>query len=300
MAHINRLTAIRVQKLKAPGMHPDGAGLYLQVTGDGRGKSWIFRYSLRGRAREMGLGAIAKVTLAEARSKAAEYHKLIDSGIDPILWREQQRAQAALAQTGSITFSEAARQHIASHSQGFRNAKFARQYGETIRVYAEPILGKLLVRDIDTALVMRVLEPIWTTKTETASKVRGRIERILNWAKVQGYRSGENPAHWKGHLDHLLPAPRQDQSKQSPCRAAVHRDSKLHAGIETATQHRRSCSGIFNSDRGTKRRSPESAERGDQSRNGRMDDSGRAYQNQHCAPHSAVPPRTRARHRGRQ
>jgi integrase len=188
-------------------MHPDGRGLYLQVTGDGRGKSWLLRFSVGGRSREMGLGSVAKVSLAEARGKAAEYHKLIDGGIDPIEWRKQQRAQAALAQTGSITFSEAAKLHIASHRKGLRNIKYATQYGTTIATYVEPVLGKLLVRDIDTALVMRVLEPIWTTKSETANKLRGRIERILDWARVSGYRTGENPARWKGYLDHLLPAP---------------------------------------------------------------------------------------------
>jgi integrase len=203
---INRLTSLRAQKLRAPGMYADGAGLYLQVTGEGSGKSWLFRFSLCNRSREMGLGPVTKVSLAEARGKAAEYHKLIDAGIDPIEWRKQQRAQAALAQTGSITFSEAAKLHIASHRKGLRNIKYATQYGTTIATYVEPILGKLLVRDVGTALVMRVLEPIWLTKPETANKLRGRIERILDWAKVQGYRSGENPARWKGHLDHLLPA----------------------------------------------------------------------------------------------
>jgi integrase len=209
---VNRLTALKADRLNTPGMHPDGAGLYLQVTGDGSGKSWLFRFSLRGRSREMGLGSVAKVSLAEARGKAAEYHKLIDGGVDPIEWRKQQRAKAALAQTGSITFSEAAKLHIASHRKGLRNIKYATQYGTTIATYVEPHLGKLLVRDIDTALVMRVLEPIWTTKSETANKLRGRIERILSWAATMGYRSGENPARWKGHLDHLLPAPSKIKS----------------------------------------------------------------------------------------
>jgi integrase len=203
---VNRLSALKAERLNTKGMHPDGAGLYLQVTGDGSGKSWLFRFSLRGRSREMGLGSFAKISLAEARVKASEYHKLIDNGLDPIEWRKQQRAQAALTQTGSITFSEAAKLHIASHRKGLRNIKYATQYGTTIATYAEPVLGKLLVRDIGTVLVMRVLEPIWTTRSETANKLRGRIERILDWARVQGYCSGENPARWKGHLDHLLPA----------------------------------------------------------------------------------------------
>lgn len=203
---VNRLTALRVQKLKTPGMVPDGRGLYLQIA-NGGGRSWILRYSLRGKPHEMGLGPATKVSLAEARAKAAEYHKLIDTGIDPIEWRKTARAKAAFEQTGSITFSEAARQHFASHQKALRSVSYARDYESQLATYAEPVLGKLLVRDIDTALVLKVLEPIWLTRTVTAERTRSRIERILDWAKVRGFRTGDNPAKWRGHLDQLLPKP---------------------------------------------------------------------------------------------
>src|SRR5262245_5678680 len=185
-------------------MHADGAGLYLQVTGNAA-KSWILRYSLRGAAREMGLGSLRKVRLADARRKATECHKLLDDHIDPIKHRSEARAAAALASTQSITFKEASAQYIAVRRKGLKSAKHAAQWGTTIATYAEPILGKLLVRDIDVGHVHRVLEPIWTTKPVIAGRVRGRIEKILGWAKANKYRDGENPARWRDNLDQLLP-----------------------------------------------------------------------------------------------
>ena len=211
---VNQLTATRVQKLKTPGMYPDGAGLYLQVTGVGA-KSWILRYSLCGRAREMGLGSLRKVSLAEARRKAADCHRLLDDHMDPIEHRRQRRSEAALAFANTITFREAAATYITAHSASLKNLKHAAQWRTTIATYAEPVLGKLFVGEIDTGLVHRVLEPIWTTKAETASRVRGRIEGILDWAKVSGYRSGDNPARWRGNLDKLL-------SKRSKTRFVKH------------------------------------------------------------------------------
>jgi integrase len=201
---VNQLTTTKVQKLEAPGMYPDGAGLYLQVTG-ADAKSWVFRYSLRGKAREMGVGSLRKVTLADARRKAAEYHKLLDGHVDPIEHRVQARAAAALVNATSITFKEAAARYIAMRGKGLRNAKHAAQWGTTIATYAAPILGNLSVRNIDVGHVHRVLEPIWSTKPETAGRVRGRIEKILGWAKVNNYRDGENPARWRDNLDQLLP-----------------------------------------------------------------------------------------------
>jgi len=186
-------------------MYPDGAGLYLQVTGE-HAKSWIFRYSLRGRAREMGLGSFRKVSLADARDEVAGYHRLLRNHSDPIQERERRRAEAVLAGAKLITFKEAAARYIASHRRGLKNPKHAAQWATTITTYAEPVIGKLWVRDIDAGLIHKVLEPIWTTKPETASRVRGRIERILGWAKVNGYRQGENPTRWKDNLDQLLPS----------------------------------------------------------------------------------------------
>jgi integrase len=201
---VNKLTAIEVQKIKAPGMYADGAGLYLQVTGN-TAKSWVLRYSLRGKAREMGLGSFRKVSLADARRKVGDYHKLLDDHIDPIEHRTQARAVAALANAATLTFTEAAKRFIAMRSKGLSNVKHAAQWTSTIATYAEPILGKLSMRDINSGHIHQVLEPIWTTKPETAGRVRARIERILGWSKANGYRDGENPARWRDNLDQMLP-----------------------------------------------------------------------------------------------
>jgi integrase len=211
---INQLTSIKVQKIKQPGYHADGAGLWLQVTQAG-GKSWIFTYSLRGRAREMGLGSASRVTLAEARDERDKCNRLLREHIDPIEDRKRKRAEVALTDVKSITFAQAAATYIATHRAGFKNAKHAKQWATTIATYAEPRLGKLNVADIDIGLVRQVLEPIWATKLETAKRVRGRIESILDWARVSGYRTGENPARWRGNLDKLLP-------KQSKVRKVKH------------------------------------------------------------------------------
>jgi integrase len=199
-----------VERIKTPGLYGDGGGLYLQVTANARdgspAKSWIYRYMLRGKAREMGLGSLNAVTLQHARTKAFEYRQLRAQGIDPIDARKAMRDQARLDAAKTITFKEAAADHIAAHRAGWRNPKHAGQWSATLATYAKPIIGGLSVQTIDTGLVLKVLEPIWTTKPETASRLRGRIELVLDWAKVRGYRQGENPARWRGHLDKLLPA----------------------------------------------------------------------------------------------
>ncbi|MGJ4973181.1 tyrosine-type recombinase/integrase [Bradyrhizobium sp. HKCCYLRH1073] len=211
MAHlVGRLTALKVTKVKKPGMYADGAGLYLQVTGDGENtpaKSWIFRFTLRGRSREMGLGSFSIFGLAEARTKAAEYRRQVYEGVDPIEARRAQRAQAALEAAAAPTFEECTKQYLAAHSAGWRNAKHAAQWISTLKTYAEPVIGSLSVHSIDTALVMKIIEPLWSKKPETASRLRGRIEAVLDWAAARGFRQGENPARWRGHLDKLLPAP---------------------------------------------------------------------------------------------
>jgi integrase len=199
-----RLTALKVARAKRPGMYADGSGLYLQVTE--RGASWVYRYMLAGRAREMGLGPLALFGLSEARSKALDARRLRHEGIDPIEARRAIRAQARLDNAKAIRFKQCAEGYIAAHRAGWRNGKHAAQWGVTLATYAAPVIGDLPVSAVDTALVLKVLEPIWTTKPETASRLRGRIEGILDWAKVRGYRTGENPARWRAHLDHLLPA----------------------------------------------------------------------------------------------
>ncbi|MGP0091975.1 MAG: tyrosine-type recombinase/integrase [Xanthobacteraceae bacterium] len=200
-----RLTALKVSRLTAkPGMHADGAGLYLQVTKGGA--SWVYRYMLAGRAREMGLGPLALYGLQDARAKALEARRMRHEGIDPIETRHAARTQARLDAAKAVSFKQCSEAYINAHRAGWHNAKHASQWEATLATYAEPIIGALPVQVIDTALVLRVIEPIWTEKPETAGRVRGRIETVLDWAKVRGYRTGENPARWRGHLDKLLPA----------------------------------------------------------------------------------------------
>ena len=202
---IGRLTALKVDKAKRPGMYADGGGLYLRVTFSGT-KNWVFRFMLNGRPRWMGVGPLHTIGLAEARNRAAGFRLQRHDGVDPIEKRRAERLQGRLDAAKAVSFKECAARYIASHRAGWRNPKHAAQWEATLATYAEPVIGVLSVQGIDTALVIKVLEAIWTTKPETAGRVRGRIESILDWAKVRGYRAGENPARWRGHLDKLLPA----------------------------------------------------------------------------------------------
>jgi integrase len=202
---VGRLTALAVNKKRQPGVYPDGGGLYLQVSANGA-RSWIFRYMLHGRARWMGLGSLHDVGLSEARTLAAESRKRRADGTDPIEARKTTRALARLESAKAVTFADCAAQYIEAHRAGWRNAKHGDQWTNTLKTYAYPAFGTLPVQSVDTELVMRVLDPIWRVKTETASRVRSRVENILDWAKTKGYRQGENPARWRGHLENLLPA----------------------------------------------------------------------------------------------
>ena len=207
---LKRLSAKAVQNAKAmgsiPRFLPDGGGLYLQVSATGT-KSWMFRYSINGRERQMGLGSLEAVDLAGARQVAADCRRLRSQGLDPIQHRDEQRAAARLAAASSMTFNDCAAAYIESEKAAWRNAKHAAQWKSTLDTYAGPVFGKLPVQAVDTTLVLKVLEPIWPTKNETASRVRGRIEAVLDWASARGYRKGENPARWRGHCERLLPKP---------------------------------------------------------------------------------------------
>lgn len=205
---INRLSAVQVAKLKEPGYYADGGNLYLQVA-PGGSKSWIFRFTQDGKTREMGLGSVATFSLAEARDRAAAQRKLLADGKNPLAVKKEREVARRMAEANIITFDQAAEKYIEAHEPSWKNAKHVAQWRTTLKVYASPVVGALPVSLVDTALVLRVLKPIWNEKTETATRLRGRIEHILDWAKVQGYRSGENPAAWRGHLDKLLPAPRK-------------------------------------------------------------------------------------------
>ena len=201
-----RLSALALSKLaKRKGVFCDGGGLYLHSDPPGQ-CSWLFRYRINGKTRWMGIGPYPAISLAKARELASNARTLKALGTDPIDQRDASRAAAYLAAAKVITFKQCAESHIKAHRVGWRNAAHASQWENTLRAYAYPQIGALSVQAIDNSLIMRVLEPIWTAKPETASRLRGRIETILNWARVRGYREGENPARWKGHLDHLLPA----------------------------------------------------------------------------------------------
>ena len=207
------LGALEVSRITKPGLFFVGgvAGLALQVTERGA-RTWILRMMIGGKRRDMGLGGYPDVTLASARERARAMREKADSGVDPILEREQQRSALAAAVASAMTFKEAAEKYIAAHEAGWKSAKHGEQWINTLTAYAFPIIGKISVADIETSHVMRVIEPIWRAKTETASRVRGRIESVLGWAIVRGYRKGDNPARWRGHLEHLLPA-RSDVQK---------------------------------------------------------------------------------------
>jgi integrase len=202
---IKCLSARRVETVNKRGFHADGGGLYLQVSKFDT-KSWVFRFTFKKRSREMGLGPLHTVSLADARDEALKCRKLVREGIDPIEQRKYLRGEAQADALKVMLFRECAKQFISSHSAGWKSEKHASQWISSMEIYVYPVFGDLPVQTIDTGLVMRVIEPIWTTKTETAGRVRGRIENILDWARVRKYREGENPARWRGHLETLLPA----------------------------------------------------------------------------------------------
>jgi integrase len=199
------ISAASVANLKKPGHYAVGDGCYLQIASGGT-RSWVLRYTLKGRARYMGLGSANLVSLADARAKARDARRLLLDKIDPIEARRAHHRERLLETARGKTFRECAEGYIASHEAGWRDPRSHRQWVRSLTSYVYPRLGGLPIAAIDTALMLAALEPIWKIKPETASRVRGRIERVLDWAKVRGYRDGENPARWRGHLDHLLPA----------------------------------------------------------------------------------------------
>jgi integrase len=187
-----RLSALQVSKLTKPGLYGDGGGLTLQITATGA-KSWLFRYMVAGKPFGMGLGPTHTVSLAEARQKALDARKLLINGINPLAAKKQNQIAAALAAAKMMTFDQCAEAYILAHKAEWKNAKHVSQWTNTLSTYASPVFGHLPVAEIDTALVVKCLVPIWESKTETASRVRGRIESVLGWATTSGYRTGENP-----------------------------------------------------------------------------------------------------------
>ncbi len=227
---LHKLSAAKVAKCATPGYLLDGGGLYLQVAprASRKGasakaspahlvtKSWCFRYRDRGtgRLREMGLGPYPDVSLEAARGKAAELRELLRAGRDPMAERVARRATLRADLAKELTFDQAAAACLSDRRAAWRNEKHAAQWSSTLATYVSPVLGKLPVSAIDLPLVRKVLDPIWITKNETASRVRQRIETVLAWATVSGFRKGENPARWRGHLDQLLPRPSKVQKAE--------------------------------------------------------------------------------------
>ena len=207
---INKLSARSVTTVSKPGRHSDGGGLYL-IVDKGGAKRWAFIFRWEGKLKEMGLGGITAVTLADAREKAAACRKDLSDGRNPIA----QRKAAQLAEQSATTFGDFADALVSDLKSGFKNAKHRWQWEQTLKVYAEP-LRKLPIQEVDTAAVLEVLKPLWKTKQETASRLRGRIERVLDAAKAKGLRTGENPARWRGHLQNLLSMRRKLQRGHHP------------------------------------------------------------------------------------
>ena len=202
------LTARAVDALKTEGRFAVGGvdGLHLLIAGNGR--SWILRVKIGARRTDIGLGSSDDVSLADAREKAREYRRKVREGIDPMDEKRQARAALQVAKVKSRTFKECAEAFLEAQEGKWKNAnaKHVKQWSATLETYAYPVIGALPVSSIDTGLVLEVIQPLWASKTETASRLRGRIEKVLGWATFRGYRSGENPARWKDHLDHELPA----------------------------------------------------------------------------------------------
>ena len=215
-----RLNDLAVRRAHGRGVHPDGGGLYLQVSQSGS-KSWLFRYKLLGKGHWMGLGAYPTVTLAKARKDAVAARELVSLGTDPVMHRT---ALAAHSKQHEMTFRRCAEDFIAAQKPGWRNAKHAGQWSATLAAYAYRVFGNAVVNTINTELVLKALRPIWQTKPETATRVRQRIEAVINWAIAHGYSEQVNPARWRGHLDKLLP-------RRSKVRAVVHHPAMAYADL---------------------------------------------------------------------
>jgi integrase len=202
-----KLSQAKVTKEKRPGLYGDGGNLYLHI-GKAGNRSWIFRFMIDGTARSMGLGAVHTVSLAEARDAALEARKLVRLGNDPIEAKHAARNTLRQEKAKSVTFQACAERYIEAHKKGWRNEKHAKQWPATLEAYVYPAIGDLPVAQIDTGHITRILQgedKLWDTKTETAGRVRGRIELVLDYAKARNWRTGENPARWRGHLEHVLP-----------------------------------------------------------------------------------------------
>lgn len=198
------LSALAVSKLKGEGRYAVGGadGLHLRIAGESR--AWVLRIKVADRRCDIGLGPYPEVSLAEAREAARDHRKKVRDGIDPLKEKQSARAALRMESARAKTFKDCAEAYIEAHKAGWKNDKHAKQWAATLETYAYPKFGEVSVAAVDTDLVRKAVEPIWKTKAETASRLRGRIEAVLDWARVSGYREGENPARWKGHMAVLL------------------------------------------------------------------------------------------------
>lgn len=229
-----RLTANKIEKLKGRGRHHDGNGLYLQITRSGS-RSWLLRYQVDGRDRMLGLGPLHTFSLKEARDRAKAARQQVHDGVNPVDQRRAKRAQAKSEAAQLTTFKQASERYIAAHEGAWGNAVHRHQWRQTLEQYAFPVIGDLSVAAINTDFVLKVLEPIWANKTSTAGRLRGRIEKILDWAKARQLREGENPARWRGHLDNLL---------QKPTAAKSHHAAMAVEDIPAFVAELRTCEGV--------------------------------------------------------
>ncbi len=207
----NRLTADQVKKKTERGYYHDGGGLYFRISNFDT-RSWFFRFTRGGKSRDMGLGPYPDVSLKDARDLAAEARKLLRSDIDPIEHRKATKSVMLAARASALTFEKCAEAFIAAKQLEWKNAKHGDQWRNTLATYAYPVIGQLLVGDVAQAHILKILEPHWKTKNETMSRLRGRLENVLDYATVRGYRKGDNPARWRGHLDMLLATPSRVQN----------------------------------------------------------------------------------------
>jgi hypothetical protein len=209
---MRKISALEIKSIHESGRYRAGECLYLQVTpaksGGGVNKSWLLRYQINGKARQMGLGSLSLFSLAEARARAKKFRQGIADGIDPIETKRAERAARKAVAAKQITFGKCAQDYIAAHAHSWKNKKHVAQWKAAFegKSAATTEINDLPVAAIDTALVLKVLRPLWEKTPESASRIRGRIERVLAWATVSEYRSGDNPARWRGHLKEMLPA----------------------------------------------------------------------------------------------
>lgn len=232
---VKELSALTVSRLNKEGTHAVGgvSGLYLQIMGGS--KSWLLRAVVAGKRRKMGLGAYPSVSLAQARELARAARAQINSGLDPIEERAAAVRALAIERAKAITFAKACDMYIAAKEAEWRNLKHRQQWENTLSTYAHPVIGQLSVGDVGQGHILKILEPIWRIKTETATRLRSRIESVIDWAIVRGFRDGDNPARWRGHLDKLLPRPSKiAKAKHQPAVAYKDMPQVIERLIKTA------------------------------------------------------------------